>query len=213
MVSPRILWRDQHLIAVEKPAGLLSHPGADRSRPDLVSWLREQLPPEEAEQLVMQHRLDRETSGLLLFSLSVAARAPLAQAFAERRIQKTYWAWVKGQPPGQGSWQACLGEKKGRIFVDPGGLTAHTDYRVRQRRAAYCWLVLQPHTGRKHQLRVHCAFAGFPIVGDPLYRGATSTRLWLHAYQLELQHPVSGQALRLQCQPDGWDLPPFLQRA
>lgn len=204
MSAPQIIWRDADLIAVAKPAGLLSHPGADPARPDLVSWLRRQL---EAEHLVMHHRLDRETSGLLVLTLSQRACAPMAQAFAERRIQKTYRAWVRGEPPRRGHIDLRLGEVKGRVRVDSGGKEARTDFvRLRQRRH-WADLELKPLHGRKHQLRVHCQARGWPIVGDSLYGGQTARRLWLHAYQLEFAHPVTGEALCLRCPLDeDWNL-------
>jgi RluA family pseudouridine synthase len=190
------LWRDEDLVAVYKPAGLLSHPSADPRRSDLMSWLREQV---EAEQLVMHHRLDRETSGLLVMTLSKRACAPLAQSIAEGRWQKTYLAWVVGNPPRQGRVDLALGEVRGRVKVDRGGKAAITDF-VRQRQAGrYALLRLQPRQGRKHQLRVHCQSMGWPIVGDTLYGGEASSRLWLHAWKLQLAHPVTGEKLNLEC--------------
>lgn len=187
-----------------KPAGLLSHPGADPNRDDLVSWLRGQV---EAEQLVMHHRLDRETSGLLVLTLSKRACAPMAQAFADRRIEKTYRAWVRGRPPRQGTIDVRLGEVKGRVRVDPGGKEARTGFVRKRQRQHWAELELKPYHGRKHQLRVHCQAQGWPIVGDTLYGGQPSSRLWLHAFQLTFAHPVTGDPMCLQCPVgQGWDL-------
>ncbi|MBT9584273.1 RluA family pseudouridine synthase [bacterium] len=204
MNGPKILWRDQDLIAVEKPAGLLSHPSADPRRADLVSWLRAQV---EAEQLVMHHRLDLETSGLLVLTLSKRACAPLAQAFAERRVAKTYLAWVSGSPPRQGRVDLALGEVKGRVKADRAGKVAVTDFVCQRQAGLYALLQLKPLHGRKHQLRVHCKEQGWPIVGDVLYGGQASGRLWLHAWKLGLAHPVTGEQLCLECPvPEDWRL-------
>ena len=195
MGVPRILYKDEDLVAVFKPAGLLSHPSADPARPDLVNWLRSQI---SAEKLVMHHRLDLETSGLLVLTHSLRACAPLAQAFEQRRIRKTYLARVKGKPPAQGRIDQPLSETKGRVRAGSDGKEAVTDFVRRHSEGGYALLELHPLHGRKHQLRVHCQSRGWPIVGDKLYGGEVSTRLWLHAWRLELQHPVSGEPLTLE---------------
>lgn len=192
---------DEDLVAVYKPAGLLSHPSADPARPDLVNWLRGEL---QAAKLVMHHRLDLETSGLLVLTHSLRACAPLAQAFEQRRIRKTYLARVKGRPPQQGCIDQPLAETKGRVRAAPVGKEAVTRFVRRESQGAYALLELHPLHGRKHQLRVHCQSRGWPIVGDKLYGGEASSRLWLHAWRLELEHPVSGLSLTLEC-PTGED--------
>lgn len=195
---------DEDLVAVYKPAGLLSHPSADPARPDLVSWLRDQI---SAEKLVMHHRLDLETSGLLVLTRTLKACAPLAQAFEQRQIRKTYLAMVKGQPPVQGKIDQPLAETKGRVRADRAGKPALTQFKRLQSKGGYAILELQPLHGRKHQLRVHCLSRGWPIVGDKLYGGETSERMWLHAWRLQFQHPVSGAALSLECpSPEKWGL-------
>lgn len=197
-VNVTVLWSDPDLIAVDKPAGLLSHPGADGKRDNLADWMRQTFP--QAERLVMQHRLDKDTSGLLLWSQSARACAPLAQAIAERRWNKVYLAWVEGSPPKRGRIDMALGEVRGRVRPDARGKLAVTEFlRVRQQ-GRLSLLELRPLQGRKHQLRVHLAQSGWPIVGDPLYGGRASGRLWLHAWKLSLDHPVTGQPLEL-CAP------------
>lgn len=198
-LEPRIVYRDEDLVAVCKPAGLLSHPSADPARPDLVNWLRGQI---QAEKLVMHHRLDLETSGLLVLTHSLRACAPLAQAFEQRRIRKTYLARVKGRPPQRGTIDQPLAESKGRVRADRAGKEAVTEFIRRESHGAYALLQLHPLHGRKHQLRVHCQSRGWPILGDKLYGGEDSSRLWLHAWRLELDHPVSGEPLTLECPPD-----------
>ncbi|MBN9417584.1 hypothetical protein ABS71_09000 [bacterium SCN 62-11] len=196
MSEPRILYRDEDLVAVYKPAGLLSHPSADPSRPDLVNWLRAQI---EAERLVMHHRLDLETSGLLVLTHSLRACAPMAQAFEQRRIRKTYLARVLGKPPRQGRIDQPLAETSGRVRADRHGKEAVTEFLRLQLEGNQALLELRPLHGRKHQLRVHCQSRGWPITGDKLYGGAASSRLWLHAWRLQFEHPVSGEPLTLEC--------------
>ena len=201
-LEPRIVYMDEDLVAVFKPAGLLSHPSADPSRQDLVSWLRQTI---SAEKLVMHHRLDLETSGLLVLTRSLRSCAPLAQAFEQRRIEKTYLALVKGGPPRQGRIDQPLLEIKGRVRADRAGKEAVTEFTRREQKGAYATLELRPLQGRKHQLRVHCKSKGWPIVGDRLYGGEESSRLWLHAWRLNLDHPVSGQTLCLEYpKPADW---------
>jgi len=195
-LQPRIVYVDEDLVAVFKPAGLLSHPTADPARQDLVSWLRQAV---TAEKLVMHHRLDLETSGLLVFTRSLRACAPLAQAFEQRRIHKSYLALVKGAPPRHGRIDQPLLELKGRVRADRAGKEAVTEFTRRELKGGYALLELRPLHGRKHQLRVHCKTKGWPIVGDKLYEGEPSSRLWLHAWRLQLEHPVSGQPLCLEC--------------
>ncbi|MBS2039127.1 RluA family pseudouridine synthase [bacterium] len=203
-LEARILYMDEDLIAVYKPAGLLSHPSADPTRPDLVSWLRTQI---TAEKLVMHHRLDLETSGLLVLTRSLRACPPLAQAFEQRRIQKTYLAMVKGNPPARGQIDQPLAESGGRVRADRVGKPAVTDFKRLRSKSGYALLELSPRHGRKHQLRVHCLSRGWPIVGDKLYGGEPSQRMWLHAWRLRLEHPVSGEIMNLECpSPEQWGL-------
>lgn len=196
--SPIVIYRDEHLLAVAKPAGLLTHATADRSRSDLVSWVREHLAPAA----VLQHRLDRETSGVVLFTLSPEACAPVAQAFAEHRIEKIYLARVGGSPPREGEIDLALSELRGRVRVDKAGKPARTVFRrIAAAPRGEAWLELRPQQGRKHQLRVHCAHNGWPIVGDALYGGAPAERLWLHAWKLRVRHPLDDRMVELSAEP------------
>lgn len=194
--EPRIVFQDEDLVAVYKPAGLLSHPTADSARTDLVSWLRTQI---EAERLVMHHRLDMETSGLLVLTHSLRACAPMAQAFEKRRIRKTYLARVSGNPPRKGAIDRRLAESKGRVRTDAAGKEARTEFVRLRQEGGRALLELHPFHGRKHQLRVHCQSQGWPILGDPLYGGEKSSRLWLHAWKLQFEHPATGTPLTLEC--------------
>jgi 23S rRNA-/tRNA-specific pseudouridylate synthase len=189
-------------LAVSKPSGLLTHPGADARRPDLMTLLRRYY---ELPDLVLQHRLDRETSGLILLTLHAAACGAVYRSFEQRKVVKTYQVWV--QDPGQklDHQFACeLGilERKGRVSAHPGGLVARTEFQLMRRKGPYALLSAHPVTGRKHQIRVHLQALGWPVVGDSLYGGAAAApRLMLHAWKLALEHPSSHDPILLQAEP------------
>jgi RluA family pseudouridine synthase len=187
----RLLYRDALTLIIDKPAGLAVHPGpkGGPSLEDLLDGLRFGLPrrPELA------HRLDRDTSGCLALGRHHQALRRLGRLFAAGRVDKTYWAVVEGAPPAEeGRIELALGRRnKARgwwMKVDPGGLPSITDYRVLGRAGRRTWLELHPLTGRTHQLRVHLAALGCPVMGDPIYgnaRGASAAPpLHLHARAL-----------------------------
>ncbi|RMD91233.1 MAG: RluA family pseudouridine synthase [Alphaproteobacteria bacterium] len=199
-----ILHMDEAVIALNKPPGLATQGGPRITRH--VDGLLEALrfaPDDERPRLV--HRLDRDTSGVLLVARTAVAAAALAQSFRGRDAQKLYWALVVGTPrPAAGKIVAAVEKTPGRagerMGVSESGKPARTLYSTVDhagRKAA--WLALQPLTGRTHQLRVHCAHIGHPIVGDGKYggreahlTGIVSRKLHLHARRLRLPHPSGG---------------------
>ncbi len=205
--SPRsalpILFEDDSILVVDKPSGLLSVPGRSSAARDCVESRLHLLRPEEPY-LRAVHRLDQATSGVLVLARTAESHRALSQAFAERKVAKSYEAVVAGGvAEDSGIIDLPLRPDptaRPRQVVDHGaGKPAVTHYRVRDRGVASTRLILTPTTGRTHQLRVHCASPeglGAPILGDPLYGDASSApRLMLHAARLELVHPVSGQAM------------------
>ena len=199
-----VLHADPWLLAVHKPAGLLSQPGLGPDRADsLITRIQRQWP---AARLV--HRLDQATSGLLLLALDPLTHRELSRAFAERRVRKTYLAQVQGCPVGRGGWidvpLARIGTQPpryGPVPVDQGGKPALTRWRLLEPGAASSLLLLAPRTGRSHQLRVHLALQGHPIVGDAIYGQVDAGGLRLHATGLRLRHPHTAEPLRLRCPP------------
>ncbi|WP_149536978.1 RluA family pseudouridine synthase [Siccirubricoccus phaeus] len=201
-----VLYRDESVLVLDKPHGLAVQggPGIARNLDAMLDALR--FDAEERPRLV--HRLDRDTSGVLLLARSAAAAAFLAKAFRGRDVEKTYWAVVVPQPEAtEGRIDLALAKQGGprgerTVAVDdPGqGVRAITDFRTldaAKRRVA--WLELKPLTGRTHQLRVHCAEGlGTPILGDGKYGGAAAhleelpSQLHLHARALRLPHPEGG---------------------
>lgn len=201
---PTPLYLDEALIAVDKPAGLLAVPGRGADKQDcLWARVRERFP----DALVV-HRLDMATSGLMLFARGLAAQRKLSQAFAERAVTKRYIAVVDGRPAeAQGCIELPLSAdwpRRPLQRVDPdAGRPARTDWQLLDAREDCARLALQPHTGRTHQLRLHLAAIGHPILGDALYAPlavqARAPRLLLHAEALTLPHPLSGAPLQLEC--------------
>lgn len=201
-----VLHSDDDVIALNKPPGIAVQGGKKVSRhiDGMLSALVE--PGEQRPKLV--HRLDRDTSGVLLIARRSGVAASLGDAFHGRHAQKTYWALVAGVPrPREGTINAPLSKKADHsgheiVVTDiDDGKSAKTDYQVVEnagRRAA--WLLLQPLTGRTHQLRVHCAAIGTPILGDGKYGGTDSRldgvpgsdKLHLHARSITLPHPAGG---------------------
>lgn len=199
-----VLYRDADVIALNKPPGLATQggPGIKRHVDGLLDALKDQ-PEDERPRLV--HRLDKDTSGLLLIARSAKAAAALADAFKGRDAHKLYWALVKRVPtPREGKISAPMEKQAGkggeRMEVSDGGKAARTLYAVMDnagRKAA--WLAMMPQTGRTHQLRLHCAYLNNPIVGDGKYGGEdaflgglVSKKLHLHARRIRCPHPAGG---------------------
>jgi 23S rRNA pseudouridine955/2504/2580 synthase len=200
-----VIYEDEEVLALNKPSGLAVQGGTKTTRHVdrlLSAW------GEGLERPRLVHRLDRDTSGVLVLGKTPAAAARLAGAFAKRRAQKIYWALVAGNPkPPQGILELPL-VKKGvgdrEMMVpaepkDPRAEPAETEFVTLARagpRAA--WMALWPHTGRTHQLRAHMLAMGHPILGDPKYRTEASAelsgdlKLQLHARRLVLPHPSRG---------------------
>jgi len=204
-----ILHQDDWLIALNKPAGLATQGGSGvvRHIDAMLDGLK-QTPRDERPRLV--HRLDKDTSGVLLLARTAAAARALTRAFRDRETRKIYWAIVAGTPkPRAGTIRAPLlkGGPAGRERVahDPAnGQPAVTDYQIVDDAAGVAsWLWMEPRTGRTHQLRVHATVLGTPVLGDGKYGGADAflsgaeldRRLHLHARQIALPHPAGGMLL------------------
>lgn len=191
-----ILYEDAQIIVVNKPAGLLSVPGKLAGREDCLTA---RLQAAHWDTLLV-HRLDCDTSGVMIFARTKQAQGFLGQEFEKRRAKKTYLARVWGQlTPDQGHIDLPLATdwpNRPRQHVDhANGRTAQTDWQVIGRDADSTRVRLLPLTGRSHQLRVHMLAQGHPILGDPIYaRGPARAfpRLMLHAESLALHHPATG---------------------
>ena len=201
-----VLYEDDDVAVLNKPSGMVVHPGSGNCGGTLVNGLLhryrdlgQQFPDSPRPGIV--HRLDKDTSGVIIVARHAAAYAQLAQQFSERRVTKLYYAWVAGCPtPAAGRITTCLRRDPRnpvRVRVSrEQGKVAVTRYRVRESRAGVSLVALRPVTGRTHQLRVHLRWLGHPILGDPLYAGrarGTAPRLLLHALRLVIRIPAAAQ--------------------
>ena len=196
-----LLYLDEHLLLVSKPAGLLAVPGRGDDKQDCLSArLQAQVPG-----ALIVHRLDMATSGLMLMARSLTVQRALGHAFEQRLVHKRYEAVVHGHLAPDSEWNEIdlpVGAdwpRRPRQQVDPvHGKPSRTRWRLLGHEGAHSRVLLEPLTGRTHQLRVHLQALGHAIVGDALYApddGASSPRLLLHASELRLAHPVTAQAL------------------
>ena len=196
-----IIYNDESFVAVNKPTGLLTVPGRGPDKQDcLYHRLLEKFP----EALVV-HRLDMDTSGLILFARSADAQRTLSMQFEKREISKTYVAVVDGIMNEEGGTIDAPMRKDMEHRLPPKHVIDHeqgkraiTEWKVIKRDETTTRLALFPKTGRSHQLRLHLQSIGFPIIGDPIY-GTRADRLMLHAQALYLFHPTTNEPTRIEC--------------
>jgi 23S rRNA pseudouridine1911/1915/1917 synthase len=219
--EPRIVYRDDWLAVVDKPAGLLVHPAPGQDAPTLVDALSGLLGGgADPTRPGIVHRLDRDTSGLLVVARSEAAHAALSKAIANREVSREYEALVEGCPSSRaGTIDAPLGrDHRARERVVVGGRRprdAVTHFEVRERIGRDAVLDVRLETGRTHQIRAHLAAIGHPICGDPVYGRAGMHglgRQFLHARRLSFAHPDDGRPLSFES-PLPADLAAALGRA
>ena len=193
-LQARVLYRDGSILVINKPAGLAVHPG-----PSTPESLERYLPAlrfgiREVPRLV--HRLDRDTSGCLVLARHARGASKLGRLFSSAAIKKTYWAIVEGKPLSEGVIDRALRKvtrKDGwRMEAHASGQRAVTRYHVLGASDGIAWLELAPETGRTHQLRVHCAAEGFPVLGDPVYGRDPSAQVALHLHARSLTIPLGG---------------------
>ena len=205
MTPPCVIFEDEHLLVVNKPAGWNTHAPAPFAGEGIYDWLRH-CEPRWAE-LAIIHRLDKETSGVLVFGKTPLANQSLTAQFERRKVAKRYLL-VSDRPPPKGDLVVCSniardGERYTSLPSGAGGEPAETRFKLGTRNPERGgWEVIaEPHTGRTHQIRVHAAANGFPILGDTLYGGTPAPRVFLHALEICLQHPATGE-------PVGYAAPP-----
>lgn len=212
-----VVYEDEYLLVVNKPAGMVVHPAARIVSGTLVNALLAHCPHVAdvggLDRAGIVHRLDRETSGLIVVAKNSEVHASLQRQFQRRLVRKTYVALVEGQVhPREGIIEVPIGrdpKDRTRMAVSRTGRPAVTQYRVVEVFPQYTLLEVRPHTGRTHQIRVHLAWLGYPVVGDRVYgrrhQMLLPDRHFLHARELAFTHPVTGEKLVLSA-----PLPPEL---
>ena len=212
-----VVYEDAAIIVIDKPPGLVVHPAAGHWSGTLLNGLLAYDPAlAELPRAGIVHRLDADTSGLMVVARSLQAHTDLVRQLQARNVRREYWAIVLGEPRIRGTIDAAIGRDprnplRFRVSDAPNARSARTHYtRVatwREGNVALSWLALQLETGRTHQIRVHCEYLGHPLIGDPLYRRRLPSRdsasPWrafarqaLHACRLGLQHPASGERMQ-----------------
>jgi len=216
-----IAHEDDDLLVVNKPAGLVVHPGAGNPAGTLMNGLLHRVPAlEEVPRAGIIHRLDKDTSGLLLVAKSLTAHTALVRLLAEREISRHYLAICSGVLTGGGTIQEPVGRHpvdRKRMSVQQNGKPAVTHYTVKERYAAFTYVNVKLETGRTHQIRVHFAHRRHALVGDQVYGGRLALpkgasdeviqvlrhfkRQALHATRLAFEHPSSGEQIDLEISP------------
>lgn len=200
-----ILYEDAAVIVIDKPAGMVTHPAYGHTSGTLVNALLAHYPPlaqtDNLKRAGIVHRLDKDTSGIIVVAKAEAIRHTLQAQFKAREVQKTYLALVEGHlDPDQGIIEAAIGrdpDNRKRMAILRGGREAITAYRVLEFFGQHSLVQVEPKTGRTHQIRVHMAFLRHPVVGDRVY-GYRKQRLplkrhFLHAQHIRFRHPQTGQ--------------------
>ena len=205
-----IVYEDADLIVIDKPAGLVVHPGAGVPDRTLMNGLLAHCPAlSGVPRAGIVHRLDKDTSGLLVVAKTVEAQAGLARQLESRSMRRVYLAVVQGDPPSSGMIDAPLGRDtraRTRMAVTRRGKDAVTRYRVLERYGHAALVECRLESGRTHQIRVHFQHIRHPLVGDTVYRrgtrhGLAFGRQALHAVELSLLHPRSGKTMTWQAEP------------
>jgi 23S rRNA pseudouridine1911/1915/1917 synthase len=214
--SVEIIYEDEHLVAVNKPSGIVVHPATGHKGGTLINLLMPHYPQlaafEDQERPGVVHRLDKLTSGVMIVTLTAEAQEKMIGLFRERLVEKIYWGLVDGHPPtDKGRIDAPIGTDTRRAWqrrsVRHDGKLALSEFYTLERFAGHSLLRLHPITGRTHQLRLHLALIGCPIVGDQIYGRPHPSlpldRFFLHAKSIRFPHPISGQELFLEAElPD-----------
>jgi 23S rRNA pseudouridine1911/1915/1917 synthase len=212
-----ILYEDNDLMVIDKPAGLTVHPAPGHYEHTLVNAILAHIPDLEGGEIHrpgIVHRLDKDTSGLIIVAKNETAHMKLADQFKSRTVTKTYLALVQGHlSPEEGIIEASIGRHprdRKRMAVTFHGREARTEYKVVRYVDNFTLLEMRPRTGRTHQIRVHLAAIGFPVVGDATYGSKSEflSRQFLHAHKLAFILPSGGKSVEFQS-----DLPPDLVKA
>lgn len=196
-VPPCVIFEDDHLLVVNKPAGWNTHSPSPYHGEGIHEWLKNR--EVRWANLAIIHRLDKFTSGVLVFAKTVAANRSLTEQFATRKTRKTYFLWSTCALSKERLVVRSKIQRVGEKYVSGAtGEFAETHFESKGRVGEYYGFIANPVTGRTHQIRVHASESGFPILGDVTYGGEAFNRVCLHAGSLELRHPVSNQPMHFE---------------
>jgi len=195
-----VLFEDEHLLLVNKPAGIKTHPNQPNEDDTLLNDIKAYLAPKQQQAYVV-HRLDKETSGVILFAKNPLVLPILGRLLEQKKIYRTYQAIVTGKLTKDCTIRKKIGrdrhDRRKRVIDERHGQQAVTHVQVVQVHSQTTNITCQLETGRTHQIRVHLASIGHPIIGDPLYQTKPAERLFLHAYQMHFIHPFTQQEMTI----------------
>lgn len=217
-IALELVYEDEHLLVLNKPAGLVVHPAAGNYDGTLLNGLLHRWPGQIAiPRAGIVHRLDKDTTGLMAVAKTLKAQADLVHQLQSRTVKRQYQALVLGKPPSRGEVDAAIARDpnhRKRMAVVAGGKPALTEFRKLRQLGPLAFMELNLRTGRTHQIRVHMTHIGFPLLGDPVYgrralaresasaealqRAGALERQALHAQMLSLKHPQTGEQLQWQ---------------
>lgn len=208
-VTPPILFEDADVLVIHKPAGIVVNKAESVKSETIQDWVEKTYRIFIENRAGIVHRIDKETSGILLIAKNPETFYELQKQFKERSIKKTYLALVHGKLGGEGEIRAPVGRlpwNSERFGVVPGGKESITKYKVYKNYNDYTVVELYPETGRTHQIRVHLKYINHPIVGDYLYAGRKTSRrdrvrvgrVMLHAWKISFTHPKTGKRISLE---------------
>lgn len=204
MPKIKVIYRDSSLLAAHKPSGIATY---RESRADGADGCKELIEEQLNQRLFPVHRIDADTSGVVLFALDSRAASGMIRLFKEHRVYKTYTAWCVGEVPHEGSIRKGLKKHKSDLIE-----TARTDYERIKMKGPFSLVRIYPYTGRFHQIRRHFDSVGHAVVGDPVYgkselwekffQGKATPRLMLLAESLEFEHPVNRKPIFIKTKED-----------
>jgi RluA family pseudouridine synthase len=202
---PCVIFEDEHLLVVHKPAGWNTHAPGPFAGEGIYDWLRAREP--RWASLAILHRLDKETSGVLVFGKTPLANRSLTEQFTRRHVRKKYLLLTDREvAPKEFTVKTSLLRIGEKYASRPGGESAETFFKpsseFRVQGPGFKVVSAEPRTGRTHQIRVHAAENGFPILGDALYGGTPAERVFLHAAEIEFTHPATGETVTFRAPPD-----------
>lgn len=198
----KILYEDEYLLIINKPPGYIIYPENHRGHSTIVNFVANYYAKKGLNLSIRQcHRLDKDTSGCLIFAKDLITHSAMCKLFENHQIEKTYWAYVEGIIEESGEINFPIGKDRhvnGKMITHSKGKTAHTYYKPLSVKKDKTLLEIRIDTGRTHQIRVHMATIGHPLIGDKLYGAKTNQRVMLHCKTMLFHHPITFENLYIE---------------